>query len=172
MNLLILDANVVIYLQDAGIWTKFIDICDVHLPETVVEEAAFYDDKDGDRHYIDLSDDIESDRIKTFEVPISELRKFQNQFDSLYVDQLDPGELEALAYLCKSEEQFFISSGDAIVYRVLGRLSKGDQGISLEEILMKVGLQQSELPRQFTKQFRESLTKQGFEDLMHGRGLK
>lgn len=171
LNLLILDANVIIHLHDAGIWTKFIEVCDVHLPETVVDEAAFHDDEDDERHYIDLSDDISQGRVKTFSVPIGDLQRFQSKFDSLYIDQLDPGELEALAYLCDSNETFLISSGDAIVYRVLGRLSKGDQGISLEEILTKVGLQQS-LPRQFTKQFRESLTQQGFQDLMQGRGLK
>ena len=172
LNLLILDANVIIYLHDIGIWDSFIKTCDIHLPDTVVEEAAFFDDRDETRHYIDLSDDISKARINTFTVPLSELVEFQNQFDTLYFDQLDPGELEALAYLCKSPNELLISSGDAIVYRVLGRLNKGNQGISLEEILTKVGLKQSHLPRQFTKLFRESLTHQGFQDLMAGRGLK
>jgi hypothetical protein len=172
LNLLILDANVIIHLHDIGIWDSFIKTCDIHLPDTVVEEAAFFDDRDEARHYIDLSDDISAARINTFTVPLSELVEFKSQFDSLYFDQLDPGELEALAYLCKSQNDFLISSGDAIVYRVLGRLTKGDQGISLEEILTKIGLQQAGLPRQFTKQFRESLTQQGFQDLMAGRGLK
>ena len=171
LNLLILDANVIIHLHDAGIWKRFIDTCDVHLPETVVEEAAFHDDDHG-RHYIDLSDDIASGRVATFAVSLAALRVFRSRFDSLYIDQLDPGELEALAYLCDAEEQFLISSGDAIVYRVLGRWSRGDQGISLEEILTKIGLQLPRLPHQFTKRFRETMTGRGFEDLMQGRGLK
>ncbi len=172
LNLLILDANVVICLHDAGAWKKFIELCDVHLPETVIEEAAFHDDDEDERHYIDLSDDIESGRVTTFTVPLSDLQEFQSQFDSQYVGELDPGELEALAFLCNSREDFVISSGDAIVYRVLGRLGKASQGISLEEILTRIGLQQSALLHQFTKQFRESVSAQGFQDMMRGRGLK
>jgi hypothetical protein len=58
LRLLILDANVVIFLNERGIWSKLISRCDVSLPRTVVYEAEFFDDDNGDRHDIDLRQDI------------------------------------------------------------------------------------------------------------------
>lgn len=137
LKLLILDANVVIHLHELGIWPNLIAVCDVHLPRTVVGEADFYE-ADGEKRYIDLQPDIDQQRVQVFDVALSDIKAFRDQFDSLYVGGLDPGESEALAYLCRSAEKFLISSGDAIVYRVLGRLNRSDQGISLEEVLEPV----------------------------------
>lgn len=172
LKLLILDANVVIFLHERGIWQALISQCEVSLPRTVVVEAAFFDDDNGMRHYIDLDDDISAGKLSVFDVPLPTLQKFQHRFDSLYISQIDPGELEALAYLDDSTENFLISSGDAIVYRVLGRLGKGEHGISLEEVLSKIGLQQSKIGWQFTKRFREKYTQDGFMDLVQNRGFR
>jgi hypothetical protein len=171
LKLLILDANVVIHLHEFGIWARLIAACDVHLPRTVVGEADFYE-IDGERKYIDLDDDIAQGRIQVFDVELEKIKSFRDQFDSLYVGGLDPGETEALAFLSSSTEPFLISSGDAIVYRVLGRLGRGEQGISLEEILKKVGLQRKELPWPCSKSFREKYTKEGQVDAIQDTGMK
>jgi hypothetical protein len=171
LKLLILDANVVIHLHEFGIWAKLIAVCDVHLPGTVVSEADFFE-VDDERHYIDLNDDISQDRIHVFDVELSRIKAFRDQFDSLYVGGLDDGETEALAFLCDSPEPFVISSGDAIVYRVLGRLNRSDQGVSLEEVLKQIGLQRSGLPWSCTKKFREQYTKEGEIHAIQGTGLK
>ena len=171
LKLLILDANVVIHLHEFGIWSKLITLCDVRLPGTVVAEADFYE-VDGDRKYIDLEEDINLKRVQVFDVALAEIQRFCGQFDPLYIGGLDPGESEALAYLCQSNENFMISSGDAIVYRVLGRLNRSDQGISLEEILRKIGLQQKQLPWSCSKAFRERYTKEGGIHAAQGTGLK
>lgn len=171
LKLLILDANEVIHLHEFGIWSKFISECEVHLPRTVVEESNFYE-KDGERHYIDLGEDVSTGRVAVFDVPLADIKAFRDQFDALYVAGLDPGETEALAHLCKSAQQFVISSGDAIVYKVLGRLNRGEQGISLEEILKKIGLQRGSLPSSCTKSFRDHFTHEGSQDAIQGRGLK
>lgn len=171
LKLLILDANVVIHLHELGIWSKLIAVCDVHLPRTVIDEAEFYE-ADGDKRYIDLQPDIEQQRVQVFDVSISDVKTFRDQFDPLYVGGLDPGECEALAHLCRSTEAFLISSGDAIVYRVLGRLNKSDQGMSLEEVLQKIGLQQKSLPWSCSKAFRAKYTKEGEVHAIQGIGLK
>jgi hypothetical protein len=46
-----------------------------------------------------------------------------------------------------------------------------DKGISLEEVLQKVGLGRS-VAKQYTKQFRERYAKEGEQDSIRGRGLK
>jgi hypothetical protein len=169
---LILDANAVITLHELGIWSKLIERCDVHLARTVVENEAVFFDKDGDQQPIDLSADIGDGRVQIFDVSLSEISRFRDRFDPVYIDQLDPGETESLAYLLQATESFLISSGDAIVFRVLGLMGCGDQGISLEEVLQKIGLQQGKLPWACQKAFREKYTREGQADSIRGRGLR
>lgn len=171
LKLLILDANVVIHLHEFGIWAHLLAVCDVHLPGTVVGESNFYE-VDGQRHDIDISDDIKEGRVRVFHTELATIKAFRDQFDPIYVGGLDEGETEALAYLFDSNETFLISSGDAIVYRVLGRLNRSDQGLSLEEVLKQVGLQRGSLPWSCTKKFREQYTKEGEVHAIQGAGLK
>ncbi len=59
---------------------------------------------------------------------------------------------------------------DAVVFKVLGRLGLREQGISLEEILKKVGLRK-QLHRKYSKEFRIGYTKKGERDSVTGTGL-
>lgn len=171
LRFLLLDANVVIELFELGLWESVIDKCEILLARTVVEkEAEFFFDDEG-QHAIDLSQEIKSNRITVVEVQASELRRFLSQFDPLYLERLDPGEAESLAYLVSSEDPCLLCSSDAIVLRVLAQLRRTEQGLSLEEVLQKVGLGRG-LPRQFTKGFREVWTERGQEEMIRGIGLK
>ena len=120
---------------------------------------------------IDLSPLIKSGAIKVYDVSVSDLKTFRNQFDLLYLGDFDDGESESLAYLVKQSPEFLISSGDAIVYRVLGNLNRGEQGISLEEILQKLGLGRA-VTNAYTKRFREQYTKLGQQNMVRGVGKK
>ncbi len=169
---LLLDANVVIKLSELGIWKQIIERCEILLAETVVEqEAEFFFDEDGEQHAIDLSEDIRSHRVSMVKVDVRALRTFLDRFDPVYADALDPGELESLAYLFDSDDPCTVCSSDAIVFRVLGRLSRSERGLSLEEVLGAVGLGR-ELPYQFSRKFRERWTKQGQQEMIQGIGLK
>jgi len=139
LKLLILDANEVILLHEFGIWARFTEQCEVYHARTVAQDEAVFFEKDGDRHPIDLSQDIRNQRVRVFDVAIADINRFRGQFDPLYVGELDPGETESLAFLTQSTEPYLLSSGDAIVYRVLGLLNRGEQGISLEEVLDSIG---------------------------------
>jgi len=90
---------------------------------------------------------------------------------AIYLGDLDDGESESLACLVKQSPEFQISSGDAIVYRVLGNLNRGEQGISLEEILQKLGHGRA-VTNPYMQRFREQYTKQGQQDMIRGRGSK
>jgi hypothetical protein len=169
-RLLLLDANVVIELFRQGIWDRLVEACDVHLARTVVStEAHFYEDEQGVRNDFDLGQYCGAGKVSVFDVAPSELAAFRAQFDPTYFEKLDPGETESLAYLVNSKETCLVCSADRIVYRVLGNLNRGGQGISLEEILDRTGLGR-ELSWPFTKAFRETWTKKGFEERMSGTG--
>ena len=163
----------VIRLHELGIWEHLRDRCEIYLSRIVAEKEVLFQPGDEDEYGedIDLSSDISNGRVQVFDVTAGELKVFREQFDSLYLGDLDDGEAESLTYMMRQSDEFLISSGDAIVFRVLGNLGRGNQGLSLEEILQKVGLGRS-LDWPYSKAFREKYTKDGEADMIQGRGKK
>jgi hypothetical protein len=171
-KLLLLDAVVVIELFSLGLWDRIVDLCEIHLARTIVDvEAQFYLDEDGEKHYFDLPAYEKTNKIHVFDVGISDLKAFRGCFDSVYLEKLDPGETESLAYLLNMQEDCLICSADKIVFRVLGSLGRGEEGISLEEILRNAGLA-GQLRFHFSKAYREKWTNKGFQEGLHGIGRK
>jgi hypothetical protein len=112
LSFLLLDANVVIYLFEHGLWERLIASCDVHLARTVIDEAHFYEDDDGRRHDFDVNE-WEKD-ITIFDVTVADVEAFCNRFDASYMEKLDPGEAESLAWLVSLAQDARICSSDAI----------------------------------------------------------
>jgi hypothetical protein len=173
LKLLILDAGVVIRLHELGIWKQVRDRCDIFLSRIVAEKEVLFQPGDEGEYGedIDLLPDINIGKINVFDVAASELKAFRHQFDSLYLGDLDDGEAESLVYLTKQPEKYLISSGDAIVFRVLGNLGRGDQGLSLEEVLKQVGLGRK-LDWPYSEAFRTKYTRDGETDMIQGKGRK
>jgi hypothetical protein len=168
-KLLLLDANIVIKAFELGLWQKLIERSDIWIASTVIQEAEFFTSEYRASHAIDLGADLKEHRISRFEVSLSELLAFRNLFDPGYLEKLDDGETESLAFLLKSSEHCLICSADKIVYRILGNLKRSDQAISLEEILQQVGLG-IPLEKQFTKSFRLEWSAKGFQEGLGGFG--
>ena len=170
LQLLLLDAGIVIGLHELGLWDKVVEGCDITLTHTVADdEVEYWEDENRNRISIDLSEDISSGRIRCVEVPLN-VEAFKQRFDPSYYDRLDLGEAESMAFMLDSQEEWTISSADAIVFKVLGRLGLREQGISLEEILKEVGLSKS-LEWKYQKDFRIKYTKEGERDSVTGTGL-
>jgi len=166
-RLLLVDANVVIHAHAAGFWSQLLDCCDIHLSETVVGQCLFYEDTEGIRHDIDLQPAIGKGNISVHAVSVKDLQAFRAHFGTLYQQKLDDGEMESLAILFGSNEGWLIASADKIVFRILGSANRGEQGVSLEEILQKTGLARS-LPKMFSKDYRDQWTRKGFEENLYG----
>lgn len=159
-RLLLLDANIVIYLHELGLWERFIEKCSVTLTQTVVDEVISYD----------LGPDIRERRIQCIEVDLETVQRFTSKYGPVYLDRLDPGEADSLAFLMASREEWIISSADEIVFKVLGLEGRAEQGLSLEEILDKIGMTQPNLKPQYKKSFREHVTRKGQIDGITGFG--
>lgn len=170
LRFLLLDANVIIKLFELKLWEQVVERCEIFVAETVVNEAQFFYDDVG-QEAIDLSAYIGEKRITTVSMTTSEVAKFRNRFSPDYLEQIDPGEAESLAFLLASSDPCLFCSGDAIVFRILGRLNCGEQGLSLEEILQNTGLATT-LPNQCRRAFREHWTKVGQKDMIRDIGLK
>ncbi len=126
----------------------------------------FYEDDLGDKHYFSLEEDFSAGRLKVVEVPAANVIAFKAQFSGLY--QIDPGEAEALTYLVQSKEEHYICSADKVVFRILGCLGKGDQGLSLELILQKCSLT-NKLGEEFGEDYRIRWTKRGASEGITGQ---
>lgn len=171
-SFLLLDANVIIYLFKIGIWDKLVQCSRLQVARTVLDvEAHFYEDDRGQRCDFDLKQYVDSSAIQIVDCSLNKVNNFISQFDRSYAEKLDPGEAESLAYLLDAPRPTQICSADAIVFRVLGNLDRGEQGRSLEEVLQSAGLSRR-LPRQYCRKFREDYTAKGVEERMYGRGLK
>ncbi len=164
---LLLDAGPIIKLFSLDIWDEFIKQCDVTVSRIIAEDQARYTE-DGFQH-IDLNS--YENYIRFLDVGPDTVKRFLDKFDSLYKAIIHDGEKETLAFLYESSENWLVCSADQVVFKILGLLGKGEQGISLEEILKDIGLLQSSLEWKYTKKFREKYTKMGQMDSIQGKGL-
>lgn len=166
---LLLDAPPIIELFRLNLWDKFLAKCDVTVVGEVVREAKWASQEDEDI-CIDLRSYEDSGAIQIVEVDSSIAKNFYDKFTSLYQEGIHLGEKEALAFLDSSNDEWMLCSGDHAVFCALGVLGKGEQGISLEEILNKIGLSKK-LEWQFSQRFREQYTRQGEIDTIQDKGL-
>jgi hypothetical protein len=168
--LLLLDADVIICAHELGIWQKLADRCKITTTRSVVDEADFWYDDNNTQHPIELSTDLRNGIVDCVDVPMSQIDAFRRKFGPMYLDRMDPGETESLAFLYPSSEKWLICSGDAIVFKVLGSLGLAEQGISLEEVLQKIGLTCAldEEHQHYTKAYRLRLTKLGQQESITG----
>ena len=171
LRLLLLDANIVIKLMEENIWGEVVSRCEIHVARSVFREVQHTKDYDGDAIEVSLKADEASGQIKVFEVAAGNLAKFKSLFVNTVVEKLDAGELESLVFLFSQDETYSLASADGVVFRVLGGCDRGDQGISLEEILNRIGLSR-DVGRQFGKVFREEWTSKGFAAQMQGGLLR
>lgn len=170
-GLVLLDANVIIYLFEIRAWDLLVSKCNVVLARTVLGEVDFYIDASGVQHRIDLQPYEDDKQFSVVDVLPSELDAFRNTFSTEYLEKLDPGETESLVYLLANRTHpgfQFLCSSDKIVFRVLGAKLLSEYGISLEELLKQLGIGRK-VAYQFAKEFRDKSTKQGLEEGLQGR---
>ena len=175
---LLLDAGPIIKLFSLGIWDDFIKHCDVSMSRIIAEAQVLY--TEDDRKRIDLNPYKEQDLIKVIDVEPSVVKSFYDKFDLLYQADVHDGEKETLAFLYNSSDDWLVCSSDHVVFKVLGRLNKADQGISLEEILKAIGLGQisawkniisKDKDWKYTKKFKEKWTQKGQIDFIQDHGV-
>lgn len=170
---LLLDAGPIIKLFELGLWGRFIELCDVVIARTVIEEAIYTGQCDC-LNYIDFpfEEADEQRRIKIIDMSLSAIQSFLRASPIGVKYTIDPGEAETLAFLSTSSENFILCTADGAVFSALGFLNKGESGISLEELLQKSGLLTShKLEWRFSKKFREKYTRIGQVDSLQDRDL-
>ena len=169
---LLFDACVIIGAYELGVWGDLIQRCVVTFTSTVKDqETYFWYDEQEIGHEINLNKDVEAKKINCVDVPLSKVSDFRKKFHPIYLDRMDAGEADSLAFLFFSEEEWLMASSDLHVFKVLGCLGLGERGISLEEILQQVGLGR-DMEWKYSKEFRKKYTLKGEQEGITGFGLK
>jgi hypothetical protein len=160
--LLLLDAGPIIKLFELGIWDKFLQSCDVTISRTVVPELKWASQKLEDIR-IEIEPYEGKGLIQIVDRDAAVVGSFYSMLGPAYKDMIeqDDGEVATLEFLLASSEKWLLCSGDGPVFRLMGSLGRGEQSISLEEILDKIGLRQGILEWPYTKKFRLEKTRQG-----------
>jgi hypothetical protein len=159
--LLLLDAGPIIKLFELNLWNKLLQACDVTVSRTVIPELKWASQKLEDVR-IDIAP-YEGKGLRIIDRDATVVWSFYSSLNPSYKDLIEPddGEVATLEFLLTSPEKWFLCSSDGPVFRLMGLLGRGEQGISLEELLEKIGLRQSILEWPYTKAFRQEKTRQG-----------
>jgi hypothetical protein len=170
LQFLLLDAGPIIKLFELGIWKTFIEKYEVTITRTVVEQCIYTSQSEG-LEYIDFPFEQAAEKglIKIVDVSPSEVKSFDDKFKITPKYLMHPGEDETLAYFLKTTGDYAVCAADKVVFIILGLIGKGEQGISLEELLNAIGLGRS-IEWRFTKKFREKYTAAGRMDAAQGQG--
>jgi len=168
LQFLLLDAGPIIKLFSLSIWDSFIKNCDVTVSQIVADQAKY-----ASQEFEDIRIDLEpyKQNVKIIDVDPVTVGSFYDKFNLQYKADIHPGEKETLAFLCSRTENWQLCSADGAVFRALAILGRAQQGISLEELLNKIGLSRRDLEWKYTRKFREKYTHMGQMDSIQDKGF-
>ena len=163
-TLVLCDTCIILEAFRLNVWDNLVKEYNIVVSETIVNETKYYTDISGNDISINLN--LYKEVIAIVSKTPSEVSKFtsdtDNGFDASYLEKFDPGETELLCHLYENRmADILICSSDHITFKTLGKLLMSDKGISLEELLTRKGLHKK-LDYQYTKNFREQVSKAGF----------
>jgi predicted nucleic acid-binding protein len=158
VNLLLLDADVIIDLHKLGLWEKITERNKVYIPSTIIQEVEYYDDELG-RQYLNLKENV-GKTIQEVSATPKEIAQLKNRLSQPDKESLDPGESEAITILDKNCDMVFCSSDQlAIISIVL--LNMEARVISLERLLKGSGLTTKKLEYKSSEKKFQSCIKIG-----------
>ena len=170
MHIVLLDADVIIDLHIFHIWNQIIDKNKIYISSIILrQEVYFYENYNGVRHNIELSKDVGA---KFLEISVSaeELKKFTQQFDRVFEEELHAGEKEALKILQDNNEILFCTS-DKTAIKAIALLGIREQGISFEKLLKSSGITKKTEFKHTEKYFKKYLD-EGSIMRIQSRGIK
>lgn len=163
---LLLDADAIIGLHRFGLWNQIAKNHKIFISSIIAEQAFFYEDEDGNKHPIDLSNQINQELSCSAE----ELLAFIEQFDRVFKGEIHDGDKEILLLLQKNEE-FTLCTCDGAIIKALALLDLSDRGISFENLLKRSGINKK-LPPKYSERRFKSLLREGSIMKIQDRGLK
>jgi len=168
LKCLLLDADVIIYLHEIGLWKAFKKRFEVFVSGAVGNEVQFYLDKFGKHIPINLR----MEKIKIFEMDAQKANNaIYSTIDKFSGPDLHIGEIESIALLMEKENKnLTLCTGDGGAIIAVCLLGIKERIISLEETMTQGGMKKK-IKRHFTKQCMKQWKKRGEINLIQGVGL-
>lgn len=128
--LLLLDAGPIIKLFELGIWDKFLQACDVTVSK-VVDNEVKWASREFEDVRIDLAPYEKKGLLRIFDCDATAVGSFYSKLSRAYKNLIDAddGEVTTLQFLLASSEKWVLCSTDGAVFRLMGLLGRGEQGI-------------------------------------------
>jgi len=169
LKCLLLDADVIIYLHEIGLWKAFIKRFEVFVSAAVANEVRFYTDNLGKHIPINLR----NEKVKILEMNV---QKANNTvfciIDKFTGPDIHIGEIESIALM--KEKEFFnlvFCTGDGAAIIASCLLELKERIISLEETMIQGGMKKK-IKKHFTKDAMKEWKKKGETNLIQGIGLQ
>lgn len=164
MKLVILDANVIICLFELQLFDALIKRYSILIPTTIKNESKYYTGKDQEEVEIDWGAYLDAGKIKEVSASSSALQSLTDKFKADFSRGIDPGELEAIAIVCDSDDDnIYFCTGDLPALKAMGILGKGSQALSLEIVLKESGMART-LKQHFTEKRKEQEISKAFAE--------
>ncbi len=139
-RLLLLDADVIIWLNQVGLWDSILKNYEIHVASTVVNEATHYSDEFGRKISIDLNSRIDNKELKEISADVLQLKVLVDRLPRDKIE-LHDGELESLAVVYHNLiEGMNICLIDRAAIIGMAYLEIEAKGRSVEEVLLNCGL--------------------------------
>lgn len=151
-KLLLLDADVVIDLHTLGLFDRIDKGFEIHITKTVLDEASYFK-IGGARTKIDIRN-----RVTVIEnVAVEHLQTVRKEAKEARLG-IDPGEMEAIAYLMQEDEGLIFCTCDQAAIKLLAFMNLEGRSVSFEKALRATGYQKKNLyPRHWEKTFTECI---------------
>ena len=151
-KLLLLDADVVIDLHTLGLFDRIVAGYEVYVTKTILSEALFFK-SDGFKTKIDIRNYV----TVIEDVALEHLQTIRNEAKQARLG-VDPGEMEAMAYLIQGNEKLIFCTCDKAAIKLLSFMNLEERSVSTEKILRDNGYHKKNLyPRHWDKTFTDCI---------------
>lgn len=138
---LLLDAESVIKLHEFSLWNSILNSSnhEICLGSIVVGESKYYDNPQGIKTAIDISNEIANGQVQVLTATSYEINQFYIQLPKpfLRTAQIDEGEAESIAILMRESEEMVFCSNDHGAIMSLTMSGMTHRGVSLQKMLDK-----------------------------------
>jgi hypothetical protein len=153
LNIVLLDADVIIDLHRLNLWKSLKKNNKIHISSIICREVYYYEDTFRKKHIIDLSTEAGKSFVE-ISATIEQLSMITKEFEGLFEMDLHAGEKEALAILMTKKDVLFCTCDKAAI-KALGFLGLSHQGISFEKLLDRSGIKKKLEMKHSERQFRQ-----------------
>jgi hypothetical protein len=163
-KIIIPDAQVIIDLHRIALWSPVVHAFDVGVTPVILNESLFYKDSQGARKPILLRKDIDAQLIREIQTTVDQLAALHGLLKPTIQSPLDPGELEAIAFLkSQKKDDYIFCSGDALAVKYVGALGLRYRSISLQKLLEQKNIKVI-LENKYSDGIFQKMLNEGFRD--------